>query len=43
MPVAAEDLTWLLHHPRLEEVTITATQVVSKSIPTLLNLPPAHS
>ena len=37
MPVHAKDLAWLLHHPCLEEVTITATKVKYNSMTTVLN------
>ena len=29
LPVKAADLAWLLHHPRLQTVSITATKVMS--------------
>ena len=33
MPVHAEDLEWLLHHPCLKEVAITITQVNCNRLP----------
>ncbi len=42
MPLNAGNLAWLLHHPRLEKVSITASQVGCNSVVSLFQLPAAY-